>query len=238
MTYNDLLKDIEKLTGLQLHSIRPGAELTIEAIEREKCSLLLRNAQGNLRKRSLDEIRNLWSELQKKRIVHVDGFLHGSGSSRNQPETILANLPYIEWLKYNGKKHLAYVEKSTHEFGTLREMNPVEQIGFCELLSKIQSNLHRFSYAVVTNDIKQCIDDFNKDSSYNLTVLEQGAYALSMPNNEVLFLSADKYKLSCGVYPILYNIKDESLSKEIYVQDHIYYIDFLSGIKVFCTGDQ
>ncbi|WP_294112621.1 hypothetical protein [uncultured Fibrobacter sp.] len=237
MMYNDLLKDIEKLIGLQLHSIRPGAELTIEAIEREKCSLLLRNAQGNLRKRSLDEIRNLWSELQKKRIVHVDGFLHGSGSSRNQPETILANLPYIEWLKYNGKKHLAYVEKSTHEFGTLREMNPVEQIGFCELLSKIQSNLHRFSYAVVTNDIKQCIDDFNKDSSYNLTVLEQGAYALSMPNNEVLFLSADKYKLPRGVYPVLH---DQTVSANIVafkLNNILYYAEKKGEINVLLAGD-
>ncbi|WP_405339663.1 hypothetical protein [Fibrobacter sp.] len=232
MTYNDLLKDIEKLVGLHLHSIRPGAELTVEAIEREKCSLSLRNAQGNLRKRSLDEIRNLWSELQKKRIVHVDGFLHGSGSSRNQPETILANLPYIEWLKYNGKKHLAYVEKSTHEFGTLREMNPVEQIGFCELLSKIQSNLHRFSYAVVTNDIKQCIDDFNKDSSYNLTVLEQGAYALSMPNSEVLFLSANKYKLPKGVYPILYCNHNVKSFSSIILNNRSCYIGEINEINV------
>jgi hypothetical protein len=237
MTYNDLLKDIEKLIGLQLHSIRPGAELTIEAIEREKCSLLLRNAQGNLRKRSLDEIRNLWSELQKKRIVHVDGFLHGSGSSRNQPETILANLPYIEWLKYNGKKHLAYVEKTTHEFGTLREMNPVEQIGFCELLSKIQSNLHRFSYAVVTNDIKQCIDDFNKDSSYNLTVLEQGAYALSMPNNEVLFLSAEKYKLTKGIYPILYDQTVSTNIVAIKLNNVLYYAEKKGEINVLLARD-
>ena len=237
MTYNDLLKDIEKLIGLQLHSIRPGAELTIEAIEREKCSLLLRNAQGNLRKRSLDEIRNLWSELQKKRIVHVDGFLHGSGSSRNQPETILANLPYIEWLKYNGKKHLAYVEKTTHEFGTLREMNPVEQIGFCELLSKIQSNLHRFSYAVVTNDIKQCIDDFNKDSSYNLTVLEQGAYALSMPNNEVLFLSAEKYKLTKGIYPILYDQTVSTNIVAIKLNNVLYYAEKKGEINVLLSSD-
>ena len=232
MTYNDLLKDIEKLIGLQLHSIRPGAELTIEAIEREKCSLLLRNAQGNLRKRSLDEIRNLWSELQKKRIVHVDGFLHGSGSSRNQPETILANLPYIEWLKYNGKKHLAYVEKSTHEFGTLREMNPVEQIGFCELLSKIQSKQHCYSYAVVTDDIKQCIDGFNRESLFDLTVIEQGAYALSMHNQEVLFLSADKYKLTKGVYPILYDAQRTGHFSSINLNDKTYYIDNIDGINI------
>lgn len=237
MTYNDLLKDIEKLVGLHLHSIRPGAELTVEAIEREKCSLSLRNAQGNLRKRSLDEIRNLWNELQKKRIVHVDGFLHGSGSSRNQPETILANLPYIEWLKYNGKKHLAYVEKSTHEFGTLREMNPVEQIGFCELLSKIQNKRRRYSYAVVTNDIKQCIDGFNKDSLFDLTVVEQGAYALSMQNQEVLFLSADKYKLTKGVYPILH---DQAICASAFVfklNNVLYFAEKKGEINVLLVGD-
>ncbi|OWU98665.1 hypothetical protein [Fibrobacter sp. UWR2] len=236
MTYNDLLKDIEKLIGLHLHSIRPGAELTVEAIEREKCSLSLRNVQGNLRKRSLDEIRNLWNELQKKRIVHVDGFLHGSGSSRNQPETILANLPYIEWLKYNGKKHLAYVEKSTHEFGTLREMNPVEQIGFCEMLAKIQNKQHFYSYAVVTNDIKQCIDGFNKDALFGLTIIEQGAYALSLPNNEVLFLSADKYKLPKGVYPILYDREISGKKPIIKIDDNLYYFDKIYPIDVLFAG--
>lgn len=236
MTYNDLLKDIEKLIGLQLHSIRPGAELTVEAIEREKCSLSLRNVQGNIRKRSLDEIRNLWSELQKNRIVHVDGFLHGSGSSRNQPETILANLPYIEWLKYNGKKHLAYVEKTTHEFGTLREMNPVEQIGFCELLSKIQSKQHSYSYAIVTNDIKQSIEIFNINSMYEVMAIEPGVYALSLPNSKVLFLSTDKCRQPIGVYPILYNQTNICYPQSFNISGNIYYISESKGIHFFVTG--
>lgn len=70
--------------------------------------------------------KKIWDQLCSKPAVHVDAVLGGSGSSRNQPETILANLPYIEWLRINNKKHIVFVGEATHDFGTLRQMDPIQ----------------------------------------------------------------------------------------------------------------
>jgi hypothetical protein len=231
MTFEDLLNDVEKLIGLRLNSIRPGAEIIIESIDRKNGSLSLRNVQGSLRKRNLDELKNLWKELQKSRIVHVDGFLHGSGSSRNQPETILANLPYIEWLKYNGKKHLANVEKPTHAYGTLKKMNSVDQINFCEQLSHCAEK-RKFAVAVVTNEIKESIDAFNSESAYEIGIIEQGAYLITMPNGNMLFLSSEKYKIANGVYPVLKRSANPVEMQEIKVNDFSLHLAKIDGIKV------
>ena len=238
MTFEDLLNDVEKLIGLRLNSIRPGADIIIESIDRKNGSLCLKNAQGNLRKRNLDELKNLWKELRKNKIVHVDGFLHGSGSSRNQPETILANLPYIEWLKYNGKKHLAYIEKCTHEYGSLQKMNAIDQIGFCELISKIQKKSQNFSYAVVTDDVKRCIECFNPNLMYELNAIEQGMYALSMLDNEILFVSANKCKLPNGVYPILHTYKEIGSFVAFDLCGTNFYLETFDKIKVLCAKEQ
>jgi hypothetical protein len=58
--------------------------------------------------------------------IHVDSVLFGSGSSRNQPETILANMPDVEWLNLNDRKHIVWVGRQTHEVGTLREIGEFE----------------------------------------------------------------------------------------------------------------
>lgn len=232
MTFEDLLNDVEKLIGLRLNSIRPGAEIIIESIDRKNGSLSLRNAQGNFRKRNLDELKNLWKELQKNKIVHVDGFLHGSGSSRNQPETILANLPYIEWLKYNGKKHLAFVEEKTHVYGTIKKMNAMYQMIFCEHLPNAINEKGNFSIAIVTDNIKQSIDAFNKDSAFKVEFVEQEAYSLIMPNARILFLSSEKYKLSKGCYPILISGIQRAQGERIKLFDVFCYIVQINGINV------
>lgn len=56
----------------------------------------------------------------------MDTVLGGSGSSRNQPETILANLPYIEYTYIDRKKHLVLRDEPTHVIGTLKEVSLIE----------------------------------------------------------------------------------------------------------------
>lgn len=67
--------------------------------------------------------------------AHVDSVLGGSGSSRSQPETILANLPYVEWLTVAGKKNIAYVGDDTHEKGTLHKMDDDKAAEYQALMS-------------------------------------------------------------------------------------------------------
>ena len=128
MTFSDVISDIKKMIGIELHSVRPGAEITIQEVDEERDCLILRSTQGQLRSRPLSELRSIWSEMMKSPAVHVDGVLHGSGTSRNQPETILANLPYVEWLKVNNKKHIAYVGRNTHAYGTLKKMDAIKEL--------------------------------------------------------------------------------------------------------------
>lgn len=111
MTFNDVKKDVIKLIGLDLESVRPGAGIRILNVDEEQGNLQLETVSGQVRSRPLLELERIWNELQKSPAVHVDKVLNGSGTSRNQPETILANLPYIEWAKIHNKKHLIFVKR-------------------------------------------------------------------------------------------------------------------------------
>jgi len=59
--------------------------------------------------------------MTKGKVIHVDALLRGSGSSRNQPETILASMPDVEYLMKDKKKHVVWVGENTHKLGTLKE---------------------------------------------------------------------------------------------------------------------
>lgn len=109
MNFTDVERDVHKLIGLELNSISRSAAITIENIDDEQERLIIRPKNGNSRSRPMDELKRIWDAMQKEPAVHVDKVLNGSGTSRNQPETILANLPYIEWLRIDNKKHIAYV---------------------------------------------------------------------------------------------------------------------------------
>lgn len=126
MDFDTLIDDIEKLVGMKLNSIQSGSEIVVDGVDRDAESIELHTISGRTNRRSFTEMRKLWRALNEEEIVHVDRALDGSGSSRNQPETILANLPYIEWLRYQGKKHISYVGEETHPAGTLKEMTSKE----------------------------------------------------------------------------------------------------------------
>lgn len=112
--------------GLRLNSIKAGSEITIQEVNIKEKRLILETSQGKKRSRPIGELEKIWERLCINPAVHVDEVLHGSGSSRNQPETILANLPYIEWFRYNNKKHIAYVVQPTHHYGTLKQMDTIK----------------------------------------------------------------------------------------------------------------
>lgn len=126
MDFNTLIDDIEGLVGKELQSIQRGSEIVVDNVDHDAESIVLHTVSGRPGRRSFSEITRLWNALRKQTAVHVDSALGGSGSSRNQPETILANLPYVEWLKLDGKKHIVYVGNNTHELGTLKEMSEQE----------------------------------------------------------------------------------------------------------------
>lgn len=122
-SFDEVIKDIEvQLIGRTLDSISGKARpFSISEVNYDKRNVVI-NLGGRMKSRPFDELERIWQEMRSKPAVHVESFLGGSGSSRNQPETILANLSYVEWLMIDGKKNIAYVDEDTHEFGTIKEM--------------------------------------------------------------------------------------------------------------------
>ncbi|SMB95944.1 hypothetical protein SAMN00808754_1362 [Thermanaeromonas toyohensis ToBE] len=181
MKFSQVIDDIKCLVGMKLNSIRPGAEITIIEVDEEHGRILVQAKSGEVKSRPFQEIRRIWDELCKKPAVHVESVLYGSGSSRNQPETILANLPYIEWFRYNKKKHIAFVGQATHPPGTLKEMDPVQA-------EKIKAKLRGAASPVVTSEVVVVTSDVRGVSQ----ALESVAGTRAEP------LAPGVYKHECG----------------------------------------
>lgn len=228
MIFTDVMKDIHKLVGLELNSIRPGAKITITDVDEERGSLILRTSSGQNRSRPIDELQKIWNEMMVKPAVHVEGVLHGSGTSRNQPETILANLPYIEWLKVDNKKHIAYVGKNTHAFGTLRQMDSVLAV---EVTTKMRASKGggKFTTAIVAKDVNQSIQEMQTICQGTVTTIEQGIYQLQTHADIIVFLAADVWGLEEGTYCVIESSIPMNTQKRLTLYGKYY--------SVLCNGN-
>lgn len=202
MTFNDVKKDVIKLIGLDLESVRPGASIRILNVDEEQGNLQLETVSGQVRSRPLLELERIWNELQKSPAVHVDKVLNGSGTSRNQPETILANLPYIEWAKIHNKKHLIFVKEKTHPYGTLRQMDKAASAKLSVLIDDSQRKVD-ISIVIVTADIKSSIEQFQSFCGGVITAKEPGIYLLETNASLIAFVSPTQIGLEVGSYPIV-----------------------------------
>ena len=125
MNFKDLLSDIKQLVGKKLQSVNPNTSpIYITKVDYDLEKYFIAN---NLNEpgvaRSFWELEDIWSELIHKGFSNVDQALYGSGSSRNHPETVFANLPYVQHFKYKNKKHILLRGKDTHELGTISSLN-------------------------------------------------------------------------------------------------------------------
>lgn len=156
MHFNDVLSDIEKLIGKQLQSINPNtAPIYLTKVDKKARKYYISsdsNKQGNAR--FFWELEDIWQDLLFKDFSNVDQALYGSGSSRNQPETVFANLPYIEHFKYKKKKHILLCNKKTHDLGTLKEVEGAE---FRALRKKID-NYFELSNKELVNEQRDLLD--------------------------------------------------------------------------------
>ena len=231
MKFLDVREDIHKLIGLELNSIRPGAQITIVDVDDERGSLLIKTASGQTRSRPIDELQKIWSEMMVSTAVHVEGVLHGSGTSRNQPETILANLPYIEWLKVDNKKHIAYVGKNTHAYGTLKQMDAILA---AEISSKMRSRngKTRFTTAIVAKDVNRSIENIQSICQGTVTTVEHGIYQLQTQVDLIVFLSADVWGLEEGTYCVIETEMPVNVEKRLFLYGKYYSVISTGNIKV------
>lgn len=212
MTFNDVMSDIEKLTGLELQSVRPGAKIVILSVDAAKGCLILRTSHGQIKSRPIGELQTIWDEMMKNKAVHVEGVLHGSGTSRNQPETIFANLPYVEWLKINNKKHIAYVGKNSHAYGTLRQMDAVAAAQLAEEQSGISSDIST-RFVIVTSDIQKATHEMQATLPGTISAVEPGIYTFLGNGLEALFILSSKCSLNPGCYTLIDALPVSTLAK-------------------------
>lgn len=222
MTFNDVLRDIEKLIGLELHSIRPGANIVVLSVDEAKGCLILRTSQGQTKSRPISELQTIWDEMIKNKAVHIEGVLHGSGTSRNQPETIFANLPYVEWLKISNKKHLAFVGKNTHAYGTLKQMDSVAAAQLTEEQSGVLSDT-RVQFVIVSSDVQAAISEMQSSVTGTVSAIEPGIYSFLGNGLEALYIVAGKCSLSPGCYTVINAVPTSAYTK-VEICDEEYFV--------------
>lgn len=139
-TLQDVLNDIQdKLIGKELHGISGTASaFRISEIDNEKNYIVL-DVQGKRKTWSFERMEKVWKEMYYRPAANVEIVFGGSGSSRNQVETIFANLGYVEWLYVNERKNIAYVGENTHEYGTLKHMDEDKEQEYQKMMEEPKS---------------------------------------------------------------------------------------------------
>ena len=195
-TFHDVLHDIElNLLGKTLAGISGSASLfSITEIDYNNSNVLL-SVYGKRRTWTFERLEKVWLELYYRPAANVEVIFGGSGSSRNQVETIFASLAYVEWLYINNKKCIAYVGKETHEYGTLRRMDKTKEIQFQSLMRDTDPRNPLLDPDESQDSLPPAVDNKYKQAAELLKdyVLEHGLNIL-ISNEEIQFALADFQK--------------------------------------------
>jgi hypothetical protein len=234
MTFADLLSDIEGLKGKKLRSIRPGAEITVEDVDRSQDRVIVLTADGHRKTRPFSEIQYLWECLSTSAAVHVDSALGGSGSSRNQPESILANLPYIEWLNIGGRKHIAFVGHQTHDSGTLKQMDGVRAENLKKRLSESVETTDLSTVIVVASDILKAAQNLEAATGLPVEALDSGLYKRDHSGSRLLLVAASSLPpaIEPGTYAVIRSKSIPTGANSIQIGDQTLYPVTRGGMNI------
>lgn len=137
-TFQNVLDDIqEKLVGKTLHSISGTASaFSITEVDYINDNVVL-DVQGKRKTWTFERLEKVWKEMYYRPAANVEVVFGGSGSSRNQVETIFASLGYVEWLYVKSKKCIAYVGEVTHAYGEIKHMDEEKEMEYQTLMSAL-----------------------------------------------------------------------------------------------------
>lgn len=231
MKFKHILLDIEKLVGKPLQAINPKtAPIYITKFDREIKSYYVSNSPNYLgNSRPFTELEAIWNDLIYKGFCNVDQALYGSGSSRNQPETIFAHLPYIQHFRFKGKKHIFLRTDSVHELGTLSELTGDD---LSILLSKIDNYLSLSNQNIsirqneVLTQLKIILNNIDRGLSYASISKELSRTIKTLDsleddvNNSIVTLKNELYQISEGEGS--YNKLTEIRSVEDIIEDEAF----------------
>ncbi|EHS59026.1 hypothetical protein [Paenibacillus sp. Aloe-11] len=231
MIFDELINDIEKMVGLELESIKPGANIILTGVDRTAKRIELITSAGKEKTRPFSELKKIWDKLCSSPAAHVDSVLGGSGSSRNQPETIMANLPYIEWFFMDSKKHLALMKESTHDYGTLFRMDEVTAIEIKDKLSNAENTA--CEVVIVTEDIKVTAAAYEKVTGIPLRPVSLGVY--EQYKDKVRFIIVSKSNLNdqvkAGTYTVVTGKASISTGPSIFINEREFLLFNEGGLQ-------
>jgi hypothetical protein len=197
----EVLQDISTMVDMKLGSIRAGADITLTNVDFDGMKLELETSSGAKRSRPFSEVEAIIRFLNSEKVAHVDTVLGGSGSSRNQPETILANLPYIEYTYIDKKKHLVLRDEPTHEIGTLKEVSLLEATRIIDQHKERQIALP--SQIIVTTNLRDATMNLVALGA-DLSALSQSIYSVNMQGRLIWVVLKGTLELSSeGGYVLL-----------------------------------
>ncbi|MGU3471901.1 hypothetical protein ACLBWT_12205 [Paenibacillus sp. D51F] len=231
MTFEELLIEIEKLVGLNLDSIAKAEGVRIKNIDRINKRIEIVTSTGKEKSRTFDELKLVWDQLCKDPAVHVDSVLGGSNSSRSQPETILANLPNIEWLKYKNKKHITLVREATHGYGTLKRLDEIDAEQIREKLRN--SDAIQSEVVIISDDLKAVSDIFESISGLKLEPIEAGVYRKIKDGIGYLVASRGQVtgQIESGTYPVVKGISRPQNGRHIIINDREFFFVQSGGLS-------
>lgn len=200
MEVTEVLRDLTDLVGKRLESIGGRSDLVLRQLDPRASSWRLTDSFGRDKSRPLSEIEIIWDSLRLGKPVHVESALLGSGSSRNQPETLMANLPYVEWARIGRRKHLIYVRRCSHEPGTLRRMDAMAEADL-QLNSRPQTCP---SAVVITSQLGTAAETLVRHGYTPAGACSERAYRMSAGESQVLIVASELAPtLDEGIYPVL-----------------------------------
>jgi len=199
MTFENVISDFENATGLKFLPIgAKSSPLILLKVDRSLQKIIIQSVKSEkILSRSFSELRTVWEELCSKPAVHVDSALEGSGSSRNHPETLFANLPYIEYLFIKNKKHIALMPENTHELGEIREMDTIQAQKVKVAIKSAEMKVGHPTALMVVSDIIQGVTEIEGVCGVRLEAV-CGTYAVLSTKSKdglVLGIEVDGYKL-------------------------------------------
>jgi hypothetical protein len=232
MTFETVIQDLQQLIGKKIESIKPGSDIILDEVNFKPGRVTITNSTGIKKTRPLNELKLLWEKLNELPAVHVDETLHGSGTSRNQPETIMANLPYIEWFKYKNKKHIAYIGKKSHAFGTIRRM---DENNAEVLREKMRGNTtDNLNTVVISNEIASVVQLFIKMTGITPITVNQDFYKFKYFENVISFISSKVFNYSVpeGTYSVVKKPSDFSVTPEFQIESEWYCHKKINGLNL------
>lgn len=225
-SFDDVLKDIEGLCSKELNSVKRGSNIVVLSVDRDTQYVTVQSSKGSKKKktRGFVELKKVRDALASYEPIHVETVLAGSGSSRNQPETIFANLPYVEWLLIDSRKHIVAVREETHALATLRKMDDLQAQ---ELIDDFKANLLRIKPGgcVITGKLADLLKTF-EDMGFGIEATGQGEYLAVRDSVQTLLIDQNLVPASTPTSYLLIDNLAEKIS--------LFY-DSKSGVSLFTT---